>query len=284
MKIFDYIHLFQNTVLFIPTLCLIFLFCVTCSVSKEKDEYEVKSVRVTNKILPHGMGSISKLYYKEKEICSILQFEGSNEPYRLSPDKSMIVYICSDGRTKSYQVYNIIEDKKIIFPFSHRLVSFINDEYHKTEWYADKIIISYGIGFGAKKCILHLKDSILEKRGLFSKKLNIKSFDEFYEYLIIMLKQLYDRLIEKDRIVYGDILLPYIKKYPVTDFITEVVQLDVENNIHILEDIGEVYKFLIKQCRSNYENEKIFKIFEKCYINSFEEIDGNVKLRKDLNW
>ncbi len=257
----------------------------SCSVDTHKDKYGIKVTYKVPWFPPHGKhaNAVAKLYYKGKLISPNLYY-AEDRSYRLSPDKNLILFIEYYLNAKRYGIYVISENRIIYFHQTYYLIDleFIGDEYHKIKWGKEKIVISYV----SSECILHIDENILEKCGreVIYDELN-RSFKSLYEYLLILIKQLYERIDKSDQQKYNDIFKPYIKKVPIKDYFKEISSLKLKENKHYFDDIGETFKVLVDELRSKYGKNKMYKIFVKNFSEKFELIDGKIKLkRKGLLW
>ena len=89
---------------------------------------------------PHVGGSLS-LYYRDKLICSSL---GGYDPnrYLLTPDLNSILYINYEhAKPEKYELYNINEDSKIIFPNDQYLRLWVGFN-GRIEWFDDKVSLT----------------------------------------------------------------------------------------------------------------------------------------------
>jgi hypothetical protein len=110
-------------------------------------------------IWPPHVGGPLLLFYKDKLICPSL---GGYDPnrYLLTPDSNSILYINYEhAKPEKYELYNINEDSKIIFPNDQylRLLAGFNG---KIEWFDDKVSLTNTDG--TQKDILNFKNRTID--------------------------------------------------------------------------------------------------------------------------
>lgn len=257
------------------------IFYSGCTHEIHRDKHGIK---VTYKVPVIGHGrSVAKLFYKNKIISSNL-FYAKEDSYILSPDKKLILFIEHSLGAKRYGIYIIPEDRTIYFHQTYYIIelSHFDEESHKIEWKKDKIILSYY----TDECILHISDVIMEKvRRTEIDSKDFLSYRSLYEYLLMLIKQLYEHLDKSDQQKYLDAFKPYLNMFPIKDYFKEIVYLKLRENKWHFNKLGETFNELTRLLKSKYGKTMMFKIFEKNFREKFDLRDGNVKLRsKGLLW
>jgi hypothetical protein len=275
----------RSCFLIISAICtaILGLLCHGCLGDTHEDNFGVK---VTNDVSLIGhRNSVTKLFYKGKMISSNL-FYDREKSYRLSPDKNKILFIEYSLYARRYGIYLIPEDRTVYFHQAYDIIELRDYEderqHYRIEWDKEKIVISRY----SSKCILHINDAILEKcskHEIYSE--NPISYNSLYEYLLILIKQQYERINKYDRYKYFDIFKPYLRKLPIKVYYDEITPLNLIENKHLFDKVGETFKLLVEKLGPKYSKTNMYRIFQKNYREKFELIDGKVKLRqKGLLW
>jgi hypothetical protein len=257
------------------------LFIVIVNLSCGKDIYDENGIRVyykENIIPPHG--ATTKLFFEGKEICSKLALISNSKPFMLSPNKQFILFIEIAKHGQRLSLYDTIKDKKNEYQATD--FDFIIKFASNVKWYSDKVIV---IGM-FEKYILYFNDDILEMSllGGYSQDSNEMKKERFFEYLMTLVKQSHQHVDKSIQYFFYENLPEILKKMRFDNDYEQFYYIERNKLDSLLPEIGKYLRKLIKNVEHSGCTNLSFKILQKVYQNSFEENNGQMKLKKNYSW
>jgi heme oxygenase len=108
--------------------------------------------------------------------------------------------------------------------------------------------------------------------------------ERFFEYLMTLVKQSHQHVDKTIQYFFYENLPEILKKMRFDNDYEQFYYIERNKLDSLLPEIGKYLRKLIKNVEHSGCTNLSFKILQKVYQNSFEENNGQMKLKKNYSW